>query len=219
MKLRRLAITTAAATVALAAPAAAADHQFAMSPATPNASWEGAEQTTHGLPLYVEEARTAVPCGTPGARPCEEVLFKVDVAGKLLIKVSGAPDLEGETDPDLYVYKSDDAGTMGEPQGSSAVSGPDTVTVKVTPGFYLAQVDYYHAEQGGYFGEAKLSGFAAPVEPVTIAPVATAPAPATPAAAPAPAAKKKSSCKAKAKKIKNAKKRKKALKKCARAKR
>ena len=73
----------------------------------------------------------------------------------------------------------------------------------------------YHAENGGYKGEAKLTGFAAPAAPAATAPVTVAPAP-----APAPATttvkkpSKRAACGKKAKKIKKAKARKKALKRC-----
>jgi hypothetical protein len=218
MTLRTLVL--AAALLGLsAAPAAAIDHQAAMSSAALKFEWEGQPQISHGAPLYNEDARTAIPCSTPAARPCETALFKVEEAGKLILGVDGEAGTGGTTDVDAYLYKSDAAGTQGEKLQTAAASGPDTVSVgKAVPGFYLLVIDYYHGYNSGYKGVAKFT----PSAPVIAAPPAPVTIPAVPVAAPAqeaktaPAKKKPATCASKAKKIKSAKKRKAAVKRCAR---
>ena len=205
---------------------AAADHQFTLSAATPAFEWEGAPEVSRGAPLYSEDARTATPCDSGPARPCEDVLFKVTEAGKFTVTVEGLEGTGGTTDADLYLYKSDESGAVGEKIGSAAANGPDSVTyAKAVPGYYLAQVDYYHSYNSGYKGKVKFTSSvpaAAPAPATTPPPPAAAPEPAaappsTPAGTPKPHGKKPSkraACQKKAKKIKNKKKRAKALKKC-----
>jgi hypothetical protein len=226
MKLRLL--LAAAVLAVFAVPAFAVEHQSSLSSSVTKFEWEGAAALTAGPPLYVEQVRTAIPCNTPGARPCEEVLLKVEEAGKFSITVEGLEGTGGTTDVDAYLFKSDESGAQGDPIASSAVTGPDTVSVaKAAPGFYLLQVDYYHAYESGYKGVAKFTP-AAPVvaaPPAPIAPVTVAAAPAPAAAAQttaAPAAKKavskRAACQKKARKAKSARKRKAALKRCAKLK-
>ena len=213
---RRRIVLAATAALAIAAPSAlaAADQSFELTATAPTAKWEGAAQVTRGAPVYDETSRTALGCDTP-ARPCDDVLLKVTEAGKLAIKVEGAAAAAGTTDVDLYVYKSDAEGTEGEKLATAANSGPDATSVKVTPGYYLARVDYYNAYGAGYAGSATLSGFAAPVAPVTAAPVAPPPAPAAPASTTTTKKpSKRAACIKKAKKIKNKRKRAKAVKRC-----
>lgn len=217
MKIRRAAALAAIACGAYAVPAFAADYETTLSAASTKFAWEGAAQIARNSPVYDEDAREAVPCDTP-VRPCEEVLFKIDDAGRLTVKVEGVEGTGGTTDVDVFFYKSDAEGTQGEKVASGVASGADTIAVKVTPGFYLAVVDYYHAYNSGYKGTASLAPTAPAVAPAP--PAAPAPAPASqepaqkPAEKPKPKRSKKKSCQAKAKKIKNKKKRAKALKKC-----
>ena len=221
MKLRtRLALGALALVALLAVPALAAPDQSAtLSAATPAFSWQGAAQITHGAPVYNADARTAIPCKTP-ARPCDYIVLNVIEPGKLSVKVAGDPGTGGDTDPDLYLYESDKDGTQGKALGSSAVSGPDAVTYKVTkPGYYLVLVDIYHGYNSGYKGAAT---FASSAPPAAAPPTAAPPATTAPQQTPNGTAKprtdtkkaKQAACKKKAKKIKNAKKRKKALKRC-----
>ena len=212
MKLRLL--TALALLAVCAVPALAADHDITLSAATPTAEWEGAAQVSHGAPLYNEDARTAGPCGAPN-RPCETVLFKVTEPGKFTASVEGLEGTGGTTDVDLYLYKSDESGAPGEKLATAAASGPDSVTAaKAQPGYYLLEVDYYHGYNSGYKGKVKFTSAAPPAAPpATTPPVTTAP-PTTPAGTPKPRTSKKAACQKKAKKIKNKKKRAKALKKC-----
>jgi hypothetical protein len=205
-----------------AVPAFAIDQQFQLSAATPKFEWEGQPDVARGSPANDEDTRSQIPCDSPIARPCEEILFKLPEAGKLTATVEGEAGVAQTTDVDAYLYKSDESGAQGEKLASGSAAGPDTVTfAKATPGFYLLVVDYYNAYNSGYKGVAKFTPAAVPVVAAAPAPVVIAPAPAA-VEAKAPAAKtktsKKAACTKKAKKIKNAKKRKAALKRCAKLK-
>lgn len=214
MKLRLL--LACALLAVLAVPAFAADHQFALSAGSPAFEWEGAADISHGAPLYDEAARRAIPCDAGPARPCEEVLFKVEEAGKFTASVEGIEGTGGTTDVDLYLHKSDESGVAGEPLATAAAAGNDSVTLaKAAPGFYLLVVDYYHSYNSGYKGKVKFTP-AAPPAAATPLPVVAPPAVAAPAAAPAakPRTSKRAACQKKARKLKNKRKRAKALRKC-----
>ena len=219
MKLRLL--TAFAILAVCAVPALAADRDITLSSSATVAEWEGAADISRGIPVYDEDARTAIPCDAGPARPCEEVLIKVTEAGKFTATVEGLEGTGGTTDVDAYLYQSDASGAQGEKIASAAANGPDSVTApKAAAGsFFLLVVDYYHSYNSGYKGKIKFTPAAPPAAPVTAAPTPAAPAPA--AANSEPAAKKPSkraACQKKAKKIKNKKKRAKAMKKCRRAK-
>jgi hypothetical protein len=215
LRTRLLAGALAAALVLVVPALAAPDKTGTLSAAAPVFTWEGAPQITHGAPVYEADARQAIPCKTP-ARPCEYVLLNLLDAGKLVVKVEGEAGTGGDTDPDLYFYESDAQGTQGKAISSSANSGPDSITYKAPKaGYYLALVDYYHGFNSGYKGTATFTA-ATPAAPPATTPPAAAPPTQTPNGTPKPAHKpsKKAACQKKAKKIKNAKKRKKALARC-----
>jgi hypothetical protein len=208
-----LATCALAATPALAAP----EHTTVIGVDKPKFEWTGAVQVSAGVPNGVRES---IPCKTPVLRACEDVLFEVKDAGKLTIKVDGGPGGPPEDDVDLYVYKSDKDGTAGDQIHAGVAVGPDSASLKVVPGYYLAQVDYYRAKASGYTGVATFAGAvaAAPV-PAVQAPAVSQPAP---AAKPKPTAAdrrkaKLRKCQKAAKKIKSSAKRKKALKRCSKA--
>ena len=213
MKLRLL---IALAILAVCAPGAlAADYDFTLSAATANHEWEGAPEVTRGSPVFDPAARTAIPCDSGPARPCELVLIKVTEAGKFIAAVEGMEGAGGTTDVDLYLYKSDESGAQGEELASTAAIGDETLAFnKAAPGFYLLVVDYYIAFGAGYKGKLKFtpSAPAAAPAPPTVGDPPAPPAP--PASSPQPKTSKKAACQKKAKKIKNKKKRAKALKKC-----
>ena len=157
-----------------------------------------------------------------GLSDCEDILCKIQDAGKLPVSVNADDD---STDAiDVYLYESNEAGEIDEDaeltdaQGATEKSD-ETLSWQVKPGYYLARVSFYDAQEDTYKGTAELTGFAVPAQP------AQPPQPAQPAQPdqPAqPAAKKKSrkaACQKKARKIRNKGKRKKALKRCAKLKR
>lgn len=203
----------------VAVPALAAPDQTAvLSAATPKFEWDGAVSVSAGVPNGVRES---IPCKTPGARPCEDVLLEVKDAGKLTVKVDGGPGGPPEDDVDVTLYESDKSGAAGKQLAQGIAAGPDQVSAKVVPGYYLAQVEYYRAKGSAYHGVATLAATPAAVTPVVVPvtpPAVSAPAPAA-NSKPAPAGKKNAAkkCKKAAKKIKNASKRKKALKRCAKS--
>jgi hypothetical protein len=216
----RILLAAAALVCAAVAPALAADREATLSSSATKYEWEGAPHLSRGAPLYNETARTSIPCGSGPARECEETLIRLTEPGKLTVKVDGLPGTGGTTDVDLYLYASDDKGTQGDKLGSSAANGPDTVTVtKAKAGYYLAVADYYHSYESGYKGVATFVSSTPPPPPPAppVAEPAAAPAP-QPAPQSQPAKKKpsaKAACQKRAKKIKSAKTRRAALKKCA----
>ena len=218
--LTAVALTLTASTSALAAP----DHSFALNGTEPPATWQGAPQTTMGGPFYVAPVRDAIPCRTPAARPCEEVLLDVRASGRLTVAVEGAAD----TDVDLFLYESDAAGSRGDLITADPQDGPEKLTIAARPGHYLAVVDYYRAINSDYSGSAQLQG--PPAVPPDPPPVAAAPpgseggttptstAPGQPART-TPSSKRTSrrkACLKKAKRVRSAKRRKRAIRRCSR---
>jgi hypothetical protein len=220
----------------IAAPASAApDRSGTVSDTAPSYAWDGGPGTSLGTNLPVVGGASVgnfVGC-FEGIADCEDTLIKVDTAGTLTVTAKA----EGTTDDaiDLYLWPSDAEGTYDDSEddiaggtGASA-TGDEKIVTKVKPGYYVAQVKFFLAQDVTYKGAAVLSGFptppAAPVVADTPpAPAATAPATTTEPAQPAaPAAKKKPSkravCLKKARKIKKAKPRKKAIKRCKKLKR
>ena len=218
MTRRRLAAAVLATCAIAAAPALAApEHSTVIGVDKPKFEWTGAVQVSAGVPNGVRES---IPCKTPVLRACEDVLFEVKDAGKLVIKVDGGPGGPPNDDVDLYVYKSDRDGTAGEQVHAGVAIGPDTASLKVVPGYYLAQVDYYRAKASGYTGVATFTGAAPPAPAVPAVPAVAPAQPAQPKPASSDAAKRKAKlkkCQKAAKKIKNSAKRKKALKRCSKA--
>jgi hypothetical protein len=241
-----------------AVASAAPDKTGTVGAGTPTFAWDGSGSGVSD-PIGVLDFAGAnfLDCSAPAAHDCDDILIKVDDAGDMNLVLDAATDGTVVEDPsgtlggiasypdlDLYLFKSDASGAaQGDPLTTdcATVAADEKCTVKgLTPGFYLAQVEFFMANQESYKASAELTGFKAPepAAPVVTTPVETppaAPAPAEPAPAqsapqpapakPAPASartKKKSSAKAactkKAKKVKNAKKRKRALKACAKKK-
>jgi hypothetical protein len=93
--------------------------------------------------------------GSTGCRVvnCDFTLFKAEQAGALTTSISTAtPTL---VDADIHLYASDANGAVGEEIGTATAFSPnETVTVDVTPGYYLMRVDFSGA--GTYDGRASL---------------------------------------------------------------
>jgi hypothetical protein len=216
MKLRLL---LSVVLLAVLAPAAsAADHEFTLSSAKTLFEWQGAADVTRGSPVNDPATREQLGCATP-TRPCEEVLLKVEEAGKLIAHLEAQqPDVPLTADVDGYLFKSDASGARGDQILAANADGPDTIAVpKAAPGYYLLVVDYYSAYNTGYDGELKFTAAAPP--PVVAPPAVTAPAVTKPApTAGQKLAAKRKACAKKARKMRSAKKRKAALKRCARLK-
>ena len=245
-----------ALTLAGAASAHAQEPAFTgtLSAATPKFTWESSGSGAPDPTSLIGE--TAFRCsGDPFH--CEYILFKVESAGELALTIDnpdGVPIEEDNVcggpcaslqDLDAYLYKSD---ATGAPQGDTLTNGdaeagePDCATsfpyesckVKVQPGFYVLEVEYYSALEAAYTGTAELLGAVAPAAPADTP--AAPPAqgePQQPQSQPQPqqapqqaqpesqadkkkasAKKRRAACTKKAKKIKNKRKRAKALKRC-----
>jgi hypothetical protein len=215
-------------TAVIAAPASAApDRSGTVGATAPSYAWDGGPGTSIGTNLPVVGGASVgnfVGC-FEGIADCEDTLIKVETAGTLTITAKADDTTDDAID--LYLGPSDSTGAYDDSEddiaagdGASA-TGDEKIVAKVTPGFYVAQVKFFLAQDVTYKGAAVLSGFAAPPAPVVVdtppaPPAATAPA-APAQTTPAPAAKtpsKRAMCLKKAKKIKKAKPRKKAIKRC-----
>jgi hypothetical protein len=215
---RRLAGLVAAAALAtlLAATAFAVPaRQGTVSAAAPTYAWDGGPANGSG------QGVSQVRC-TPAVYECEDTLVEVKDPGDLYAEVKAG---DGANDLDIAIYKSDASGTTNSSPGADSPDAEDvstgkdakTTLKKVTPGFYVVRVRIFDGVQATWKGTAILK---------TAAP-APAPAPATPTTPPAstpqqseppktkPSAKeRRNACKKKANKIKNKKKRAKAMKRC-----
>jgi hypothetical protein len=222
--MRRLILAPLAALLLVPALAAAATPDKAtVSSASPKVTWSGTLEHPYLLHMAYNYEGTA---GGAGSLPCEAPqcdTFTLDVAEAAPLTVV----LASEQTPDISARVQAPDGTWTYYDGWSDGAKPTTIKFKkADKGTYVFNVVARIFGTGNptavddtadYTGTATLAVAAPPA----VAPVTVAPAPA-PAAAPAPASKpaaKKKSCRAKAKKIKNAKKRKAALRRCAKKKR
>ena len=216
----------AALSALLAVPALAAD--ATLSSATPSHSWEGSGMMGGGQ-------GATVPMGNARCTPayqCHNTHVEVKDQGTLTVEIKAG---EGSNDLDVRLFKSDEAGTApGSPATDDTATSPvaadertepdaKIVVKNLKPGFYVAQVASFNAQNGSYTATATLTppppsaapAPAAPAPTTAPAPQQTAPTPAQTKADDAKRKKALAKCNKKAKKIKNAKKRKAALKKCA----
>ena len=202
-----LAVAATLAGTAFAAPA----RQGTVTAAAPYA-WDG------GPGNGVGHGTTAVRC-TPGVYECEDTLVELKDAGDLLADIRAG---SGSNDLDVAIYKSDSSGAVAsDPVNGDSPSAEDTSTGKdakatlrkATPGFYVVRVRFFDAVQGAYKGTASVKTAAAAPTPVPAASATPTPT-ATPAKPKPSAAQKRAACKKTAKKIKNKRKRAKALKRC-----
>lgn len=148
----------------------------------------------------------------PGAT-WDETLIKVETAGRLAIKstTDGLPTSE----IDLTLVKSDAEGARGAQVAEGITDGPEEkIAATVKEGYYLLIATGWPAVAAAYKGELNLT-VAAPPAPVAAPALPVPAAPARPAAA----VKKKLTCGQKARRIKSARKRKAALRRCAKPRR
>lgn len=221
-----------AATLALPGTAAAADGT--LSKDAPTFAWDGGPGSGHAVSTPEGAVGTFIfGCGAPVPNfyDCEATLLEVKEKGDLKVAIDAASE---DSDLDLYLFKSNAEGEYDETEDEPIAMQADGETdesVKVAgiePGFYVAHVEFWSGLQETYKGSAEMSGFPVETQPVTpvVAPPAppaqTQQAPPPPPPAQPVAAKKKPSkraaCMKKAKKVKKAKARKRAVKKCKRIK-
>ena len=197
------------AATALAAPA----RQGTVSASSPVYSWDGGPANGSG------QGVAALRC-TPLVYECEDTLVEVKDAGDLLAEIKAG---DSANDLDVAIYKSDAQGTTDSEPGAD---NPDTEDVstnkdakatlrKAQPGFYVVRVRIFDGIRATWKGTATLKPAVAPApEP------AATPTPEPTATPQGEQPKKKSAkerrnaCKKKAKKIKNKRKRSKAMKRC-----
>jgi hypothetical protein len=213
----------AAVLVAPAVAPAADPEKATVSAASPAVAWTGTLEHPYPFHNAFNYEPTA---GITGSIPCEPPgcdTFTLDVADQADLAI--VVQSEQTSELSLRIQAPDGSWTYHD--GWSDTAKPTTVKLKkAAKGTYVVNVvarvfgstnPTAVADTADYAGAATLA--------VAPAPVVSAPAPAVapaPAGAPAPPAAKpkaKPSCKAKARKIKNAKKRKAALKRCARKRR
>jgi hypothetical protein len=154
----------------------------------------------------------AVPGEQTGHAGRDDTLIKVQTPGKLAVRSTsdGLPTSE----IDLELFKSDANGARDAEVAQGISDGPvEEIAAKVREGYYLLSASGYPAVTTSYKAELSLRVDAAPapvaalVVPAVIPPQMQQPAP----------AKKALTCKQKARKIRSAKKRKAALRRCVKA--
>ena len=143
-----------------AGPAGAAltpDRTGTVTPATPLA-WDGAVAT--GMNTGFDQS-AAGPCGKAAENYCDITLVNV-VPGDFYDVAAGGVEFSttaGTTaaeDLDLYVYRSDAQGTVGEPVGASGgATADERVAVLNASGYYLVVAVYYQVANAGYHGRAE----------------------------------------------------------------
>src|SRR3954468_18736156 len=132
------------------------DRTGTATPASPF-TWDGTVAT--GLNTGFDQ-NAAGPCGKAAENYCDITLVNV-VPGDFYGVAAGGVEFSttaGTTaeDLDLYVYRSDAHGTVGEPAGASG--GPtadERVAVLNASGYYLVVAVYYQVQNAGYHGRAE----------------------------------------------------------------
>lgn len=195
--MRRYAVLTAVTLVMSVAVVVTAfgapDKTLTVDGATPLATWAGTPASAANLTFTENEVLGLGTCGKNALNYCEDILIQVGAAGtKLKITLDGfATTVPPVADDfDLFVYKSDAAGTPGDfvDVDGKGAGVPEVVEVNnPAPGYYLARVVYFAVNNAGYNGKAELIGAAAPAPTGTATPGPGAtPPPGGPAPTPTP---------------------------------
>lgn len=222
--MRRHLLTLAALAMLPASASAATPESGSVSAASPKVEWAGTVQNGvlfHNTFFY--EPAGTLPCQAPG---CDTfTLRNEDGTADVLL------ELASEQSPDISLRIKDPSGTWTYHNGWNDSAPTTKVRLKKAPkGEYVINVVIRRLgttnptavdDTSDYKGTATL--LVPPPAPVVVAAPVAAPAPA-PAAAPKPAAKKRkpsarAACQKKAKRIKNKRKRKAAMRRCAKKKR
>lgn len=136
-----------------AAPALGADHTGSVSPGGAPFSWDGGPISGG---LSDSDAYLAVPCDSPG-NDCDDTLVNVSLSHGATAQATASITGPSGTDLDLYVYKSDASGTVGDAVDSSAGgTANEAVTFDVDPGYYLVRVYAATATAASYKGTMKV---------------------------------------------------------------
>jgi hypothetical protein len=145
--------------VLAAVAAAQPDRTGTVTPDTPF-SWDGPSAVGHNEDY---DGASGVPCGDTDADRCDETLIDAD-AGNFYDTSGGGVEFSignydvPDSDFDLYVYESDETGTLGNLVGSSAGPAGDeeAVAIPEASGHYLVRVIYWDVDPAsGYDGQAE----------------------------------------------------------------
>ena len=162
---------------------AAPDRTVELSSSTTQHAWDGEAVQATNFSLAPVVAFDPNACSKESDSYCEQILLNVR---------SGAPvkldaTLTGFTDPsadfDLYIYKSDASGKVGEEvdggSGTGGTFGEDEIWTaeEVEPGYYLLVVVHFYNPEASYKGLAKVTGATAVAGGTTPPPGTTAPPP------------------------------------------
>lgn len=163
---RRLLRLSAVLTLMCGVPAgiaeAAPDREKKLDGATAQFKWDGPAATGANIGY---DSGLKGPCDkrTPGTY-CDQTLINVDVADGAGVTLTMVVDEAGDEDFDIFLYKSDAAGTAGTLVMNSAKGAPsaETVTATSAKGYYLLHVVYFQTLEAGYKGTATVTGAPAP---------------------------------------------------------
>jgi hypothetical protein len=194
-----LAVVVSLGFIAPSSALAAADRTVKVTGAAPTAAWDGAAAIGLNQTFTLQEILGLGMCGKEAINYCEDTVVDVNAGGstsaKLKVTVGGfAAVLPPPPVPasvfDVFIYKSDAAGKVGDfvGTGGEGAGTPEVVTVDKASGFYLVRVVYYAVLEAGYTGTVELIGATVPrVLPGTVPPPpGSSPSP-TPSASPTPA--------------------------------
>ena len=169
----RAALLAVAAILCVAAVAIAApDRTATLSAAAAELSWTGPEASGS---YDVLGDYSVANCSKEEATYCDQTLLNIESGGPVTLDVDISGFSNPESDFDLRVYKSDEAGKTtdddevtvsrypGNPFGVGSTGLPNgfeegTTIEDLEPGYYLVVVTYYDVDAGTYDGAAKVTG-------------------------------------------------------------
>ena len=160
-RLALIAAALAAISLGVPSPASAADRSGTVTP-TALFTWEGATAT--GVNTQYDSA-AGTPCDVTPPGRCDTTLLNVAVPADFYANQGGGVQVKltdyapnPTSDFDLYIYRSDAAGTRGPLVASSAglPGAEEQTTLDQASGYYLIQVVYFAVTQSHYTGEARV---------------------------------------------------------------
>ena len=148
--------TVAAVALVAAVPAGAAPAREAvLGVEVTSYTWEHGPVVSAGS----DAANPLTMCTDPGF-PCDDTLIELTAEGRLKLVTTAVEELPNglayRPDVDIYLYRSDRAGTVGQQVAASETpDATETITVaRAKPGFYLLRVAYFSGINVSYEGTA-----------------------------------------------------------------
>ena len=156
-----------------AAASAAPDRATTLSASAAEFAWDGPPGTGAMTPFDDYSVET---CSKEEVNYCDQTLLKIESGGPVTLDVDIADFDPQQSDFDLYVYKSNEAGTATdddnvtksrypeptgfEPGSTGLPNGLEegTTIEELEPGYYLVVVVYYETTDGTYKGTATVTG-------------------------------------------------------------